>query len=176
MYLMERRTQRKTCATRATLNRSSTRPQRSLAGDRRAKHRRTAPSVSVPHWLPAPRPSPAGGAAGGPSCPSYRPAAAMSSREVRRSAWTSSSAGRSGVTSSKEAPGSAARGRPLQPRGRERSLEGLVRVHLAWLYVLHAHLKGDGVDYRHRQPESRRFTGVDPRRRSPRRSASGDDR
>jgi hypothetical protein len=85
-------------------------------------------------------------------------------------------AGRSGVTFSEGAAGSAARGRPLQPRGRERSLEGFVHVHLAWLYVLHGHLKGDGVDYRHRQPESRRFTGVDPQWRSPRRSASGDDR
>jgi hypothetical protein len=71
-------------------------------------------------------------------------------------------AGRSGVTSSEGPAASTARGRLLQPRGRERSLEGLVHVQLAWLYVLPAHLKGDGVEYRDRQPESRGFTGGGP--------------
>jgi hypothetical protein len=37
-----------------------------------------------------------------------------------------------------------------------------VHVQLAWLYVLPAHLKGDGVEYRDRQPESRGFTGGGP--------------
>src|SRR5919202_5307358 len=44
----------------------------------------------------------------------------------------------------------------------ERSLEGfVVHMNLAWLYLLHARFKRDGIDYRYRQPNSRRFVRVD---------------
>lgn len=45
-----------------------------------------------------------------------------------------------------------------------RSFEGfVVHMHLAWLYLLHAELTRDGVDYRywHQQGRSRRLERVD---------------
>lgn len=43
----------------------------------------------------------------------------------------------------------------------ERSLEGLVlHMHIAWLYLLHARMARDGVDYRYRKPNGR-FERVD---------------
>jgi hypothetical protein len=43
-----------------------------------------------------------------------------------------------------------------------RSLEGFVmHMHVAWLYLLHARFTRDGVDYRYRQEDNRRFVRVD---------------
>lgn len=48
--------------------------------------------------------------------------------------------------------------RPTEPR----SLEGLVvHMHLAWLYMLHAQFLRDGVDFRYREKDGRRFVKVD---------------
>lgn len=48
-----------------------------------------------------------------------------------------------------------------RPRG-ARSTEGfLVHMHLAWLYLLQAELRRQGVDYRYRVPGSRRYVRVD---------------
>lgn len=44
----------------------------------------------------------------------------------------------------------------------ERSLEGfVVHLHLAWLYLHHARFERDGVDYRYRERDGRRFVRVD---------------
>jgi len=43
-----------------------------------------------------------------------------------------------------------------------RSLEGfVVHMHLAWVFMLHAHFLRDGVDFRYREKDGRRFVKVD---------------
>lgn len=48
-----------------------------------------------------------------------------------------------------------------RPRAQRRVEAFFVHMHLAWLYLLHAHFHKEGIDYRIRKPNSNRFVKID---------------